>query len=248
MHFEEKLKWEHACKREHTIIKKTKYFCGRTEWDKMVISTLSPQSHYYHVDETLRAPFYASSNRKIPSRLTIISTLSNHPIKGTDTVLKTAKILKETGIKDFNWLVFGSDKPQFAVKATGIQPEDVDVSFMGIANADTIRKHILSSTLFVHLSYIDNSPNSVCEAQMLGCPVVISNAGGKSSLVTHGEDGFLVPCNSPYQTAYYIKLIYNDPSLNHSMGEKAKVKAWQRHNKEKVLSQLVSVYHSILGQ
>jgi len=48
------------------------------------------------------------------------------------------------------------------------------------------------SRFMVHPSYIDNSPNSICEAQILGLPVVATNVGGVESLIENGKTGLLI--------------------------------------------------------
>ena len=242
MRYEERRQWKHSCKRELTILSHALHLCGRTEWDQKITSLLSPKSQYHHVGEILREEFYQPGERTTPSFPTIVSTLSDHPIKGTDTILKTARLLKENGFENFKWIVYGSSHPYFAIKSTGIDPQDVNVSFMGTADAQTLRQSLLSATVFVHPSYIDNSPNSVCEAQILGCPVIVTDVGGKASLVKHGENGFLVPSNDPYQTAYYIKKLHEDATLNTRMGSNARETALFRHDKKRVLSQLKTVY------
>jgi glycosyltransferase involved in cell wall biosynthesis len=245
MRIEERRNWKHRLQREKRIFNCVHNYIGRTEWDNMISYLLSPGRNYFHIDETLRETFYKEHERNIPTIPIIVSTLSDSTIKGIDTVLKTAHILKEIGINTFKWLVYGLSSAHFAVKATGILPSDVNVQFCGTTTANNLSKALTNCTVFVHLSYIDNSPNSVCEAQMCSCPVIASNVGGKSSLVRHGIDGFLVPCNAPYETAYYIIKLF-DPKLNISMGKEARRIALKRHSPGTVLNNLLEVYNKLI--
>ena len=245
MRYEERRNWRHSCQREKEIFGCVCHFFGRTEWDRMMTELLSPGSKYYHIDEILREEFYPEPERIIPEKPIIVSTLSDSTIKGIDTVLKTALILRENGLKQFKWLVYGASSVRFAEKSTGISPSSVGVELCGTVNARTLRESLTKCTVFVHPSYIDNSPNSVCEAQMCACPVIASNVGGKSSLVRHGIDGYLVPSNAPYETAFYIKRLL-DASLNTSMGIEARRAALERHSPERITKSLLEAYHSLL--
>jgi glycosyltransferase involved in cell wall biosynthesis len=99
--------------------------------------------------------------------------------------------------------------------------------------------------VYFHSSYIDNSPNSLCEAQILGLPVVATYVGGIPSLIAEGETGYLVPANDPYQAAYHILQLYKNPALNRKMGERAKEIAKVRHDKMRIIQQIMNVYSNI---
>lgn len=246
MRIEERRNWKHCLQREKMIYKCVHNYIGRTKWDNMITSLLSPNRNYFHIDELLREVFYEEHERKIPEIPIIVSTLSDSTIKGIDTVLKTAQILPDIGIKTFKWLVYGASSASFAVKTTNISPNDVNVEFCGIVTANELREILANCTVFVHPSYIDNSPNSVCEAQMCSCPVIVSNVGGKSSLVKHGVNGYLVPSNAPYETAYYIKKL-QDPMINTSIGFEARRTALKRHSPEIVVNNLLEVYRELIN-
>ena len=105
---------------------------------------------------------------------------------------------------------------------------------------------LLHSTAYIHTSYIDNSPNALCEAQVLGCTCISTNVGGISSLIEHGRTGFLVPVNDPYSMAHYIITVSRDSNLNSQIGMNARNEALKRHNKEKNTKCVMEIYHQIL--
>ena len=178
-----------------------RFFMGRTEWDRAYVSLYAPHARYFHCEEALRPSFFDEMARTVPETPVFVSTLSGPLYKGHDVVLKTAKVLCETGHADFEWLVFGVPDLRFAERKTGIRADDVHVRPLGTVAAERLRQELLSCTAYVHPSYIDNSPNSVCEAQVLGVPVVATNVGGVASIVEEGKTGFLVPANDPVSLA-----------------------------------------------
>jgi glycosyltransferase involved in cell wall biosynthesis len=240
-------------KREKQIFQKLKYVCGRTEWDYQIARLYNPNIKYFHVEEVLRSFFYEKSSLvKTNSRkkFLILSTLSPTIYKGIDVVFKTAQKLIDLTELDFEWRLIGiddkTDLVKFFEKKTGIKYSSAHIKLLGKMNPEEIIKQMLEADLFVHPSYIDNSPNSVCEAQMMGLPVIACNVGGLSSLITHNDTGILIPSNGVYELVRYISLLEGDPSLRMFLGERGKEKAMLRHNREQIVDSLLKVYSEII--
>ena len=134
----------------------------------------------------------------------------------------------------------------FTEKHTGLHHQDVNVNLCGVASAEELRKSLLNSTLYFHSSYIENSPNAVCEAQILGLPVVASRVGGTDSMVEHGKTGFLYPVTDPYMAAYYIGRMIEDKEENVKIGKEAREVALVRHDKGKIVEELLKTYQEIV--
>ena len=230
---------KHAAKREIEILKKAYAVMGRTEWDKEYSSLYAPQATYFHCQEILRDVFYKKEERILEKKLIIVSTLSGPLYKGHDMVLKTAKVLKALGSFDFEWRVFGINNFRFAEKKTKIKSKDVNVKAYGVISADVLKKELLQCTVYVHTSYIDNSPNSICEALLVGVPVVATNVGGVSSIIKDKQNGFLVPANDPYaMSSKILKIINNDFEFDFTNCIKAA---------DKVASDVLSIYKTIIS-
>lgn len=243
----EKIAWQRNCITERKIFTSIKYFIGRTEWDKRISQLMSPQSKYYYCSEILRDTFYLNDiSRNLPLKPTFVTTISSQFYKGFDMVLKTAQILKEFVGVEFEWKVFGDVNPKMIEKITGISHRNVNVFLCGVASAEKIKLALLNSTAYIHTSYIDNSPNSLCEALLLGVTSVSTNVGGIPSLIENETNGFLVPANDPYQMAYIMAFLINNPILNMEVGNKAKEMALERHDKSSILSNLLYIYSDIL--
>lgn len=245
----QKENWEslECCEKE--VFRHVKNYIGRTLWDKRIIQVLSPDCNYYWGSEILRDTFYdCSVKRSIPQKLTIVSTISIPLYKGYDMILKTASLLKECYHIDFEWRVVGNVQPSLVEKSIGINHQDVNVTLLGVLNAEQLKHELLNSTLYFHPSYIDNSPNSVCEAQMLGVSCVGTNVGGVSSIIEDGKTGFLVPANDPIQATFLIKQIFDDSTLNLLVGINAQEIARKRHDKLDIVNSLIQLYHNLISK
>lgn len=238
--------WRRSAYREKRILQAAPHVIGRTHWDKQALAILNPQATYHYGGEILRSCFYEPSLRSLPEKLTIATTSSGATYKGFDLVLKIANILKNECHLDFEWNVYGDVQPGFFEKLTGVKHEDVNVRLCGVASAEELREAMLGSTLYVQPSYTENSPNSVCEAQMSGLPVVATNVGGTPSLVEHGKTGLLFPATDPYMGAYYVKQLFKDAALNGKLGEEGKVIAFARHDKNRIVEDLIQTYKEII--
>lgn len=238
---------------EKILFKRVNNVMGRTEWDFQVSKLLAPQSTYYHVNEVLREPFYMQANKWKFNRskeFTIISTVSETVYKGLDLILKTAYLLTtETNIC-FTWKVIGINKASklihFFERVTGVKSLNCHIQYLGVLDAEKVCQNLLSANAYVHPSYIDNSPNSICEAQLLGLPIIATNVGGISSLIKHGENGLLVPANAPYELTFLLKKLYNNEKFCNMLSEASAKTALQRHDKGTILKDLLKCYDDII--
>lgn len=243
----EKISWRRNGLTERRMFKYVKYFMGRTEWDRRLLSLFNSQARYYHCDEMLRDAFYQLNiKRTIPEKPVFVTTISSQLYKGFDVVLKTAKLLKEVLRVDFEWKIYGDISPLFIEKKLKINHKDVNITLMGVASAEEIKDALLTSTAYVHTSYIDNSPNSLCEASLLGVTSISTNVGGVSSLIEDGKTGFLVPANDPYQMAYLMKYIIDHKERNLEIGSVAYKVAMERHDRKKILERVVEIYNDVI--
>ena len=196
--------------------------------------------------EILRDVFYEKKDRQIPKNRPVISTTISFPTyKGYDVILKVANILKNEIGMDFEWNVYGNVQPEFMEKHTELKHDNLNVNLKGVASAEQLRDALVNSTLYFHSSYIENSPNAVGEAQLVGVPVVASRVGGTDSMVEHGKTGFLYPVTDPYMAAYYIKRLIENQEENISMGKVAREVALVRHDKRQIVEELLDVYEQI---
>ena len=238
-------------KREMKMFRTCKYFLGRTDWDKSICNLLAPQAQYFYCSEMLRPEIYGSEKIWKPSRnrtKRIVSIISGSVYKGGDVILRAAKILKENAPFDFVWEIYGvKDMAQWE-KLTHICHDGVNVEVKGIINASQLTDVVTTADVYVHPSYIENSSNTVCEAQLLGIPVIATNVGGTSSIVDHQKTGLLVPANEPYLIAADIERLIADTEFAISLSENGRKAALARHNPKVITDGLSDILKEIIKE
>lgn len=238
-------------KREKVMYKNCKYFFGRTHWDKSLVELFSDNSNYYYCNEMMRPEIYYSSKFWVShthDKCVIVSIISPAVYKGEDVILRTAQLLKKHYSGDFVWNVYGISDISFWERITSIKHNDVKVNIKGVITASELVNVICDADVYVHPSYIENSPNTVCEAQLLGIPVIATNVGGVSSLIKNGADGLLVPANDPYSLASTIKKVLKDNVLADKLGKSGRITALERHRPEKVCAEFMKNINEILSK
>lgn len=248
--------YEDFCKRaerEKAFLKDAEYIIGRTFWDEYVTGLLNPRRKYYVVDEILRSPFYDLRWDKqcfTEGKIKIVSTISGGIYKGYEVVLKTASLLKQFSGIDFEWNIVGYDGQskwvKIAEKLTKIKSEEVDVVLKGRMDAPELSALLVESDLYLQVSHIENSPNSVCEAMLVGMPIIAAFSGGTASLLENGTEGVLVQDGDPYVFAGAVVNLFSRFDLAKKYGENARNRALARHDRERIVSCLIDVYNKIL--
>lgn len=241
-------KW---AKREKEILNLSSNLIGRTDWDRRVSRILATKSNYFVGNEILRASFYSQtwSKEKFSKKLQIVTIMSNGLYKGLETLMKTSLLLKECGF-NFTWNVIGQNNnaeyPKIVSKMLGFNFIDINIDMLGAKTESEVVDILCKSDLYCQVSHIENSPNSVCEAMLLGMPIVASNAGGTESILENKIEGVLVQSGEPYSLAGAIVELSEDFELCKQYGKNARTKALARHDKDIIVNNYIEIYKEII--
>lgn len=241
-------------RREEEILRNNQYFMCRTRWDQSVVRFYNKNARIFHVDEALRQEFIGCHDRWQPhaadKKIVLVTTGACYSIKGPDVVLKTAKLIRENTDYQVEWKWIGGtdDEIREFEKLTKVKAQEVGLKMMGILSATEMIRELLSSDIYVHTSYSDNSPNAVCEAQYLGMPVIATDTGGVISLFSEQYDkNMMVPMNDPFYLASKIIELREDDAKAKCLAEDNWVLAHRRHDAERISKQLKDTYLQLCG-
>lgn len=235
--------------REKYLMAVNKYFMGRTFWDQEIVKFYSPEASYYYCPEALRFEIYNAEitwKEKNYEKRRLVTISQAGVLKGNEIILKTAKILKEDFDFNFEWVVAGNPAGiQMAEKKTGINHKEYNIKLLGMISANKVAEELANSSIYIHPAIIDNSPNSLCEAQIIGCPVIAANVGGISSLVEDGKTGILYPYNETHMLAFRIMELFSDRIKLNELSKNAKQVAKRRHEPDNLYNVLYGIYNEI---
>ncbi len=237
--------------RETEIIKQWKYFTGRTDWDRNYVKLLNSKSTYFHCEELLRADFFTAQWQPLPipdagQPIVIGTTINPNIYKGLDLIYKVVRILKDYNIC---WKIFGIAESYpvniMVKKMLHIKEAEPAMKFYEQVSAPQLIEELKTCHFFVHPSYIDNSPNSVCEAMLLGMPVLSSAVGGVNSLITHKENGFLFNPYDRYELAGLLLHLVNNYDTALAVAPKARETGLKRHSPKDIMTVLNKIYDNL---
>ena len=120
------------------------------------------------------------------------------------------------------------------------------IVFKGMLSAEQMKAEYLSANVFVCPSTIENSPNSVGEAMITGCPVVASYVGGVMDMLCHNQEGYLYQSTSSEMLAYYICKVFSDLDKTNMISKNARKRAKKNHNRDENNRNLLSIYLEVL--
>ncbi len=237
-------------KREQQNLKLTKHIIGRTNWDRRITSILAPDSHYYHGDEMLRDIFYSSEWKPAQNdKLIIHSTTSNSAYKGFETICETLYFLCTERKMRVIWQIAGLRPSDSIVKVTkmklGQRYPSAALLFLGSMDEKVLVESMCNANIYVSPSHIENSPNSLCEAMILGMPCIATCVGGTSSLIEDGKEGILVQDGDPWAMAGAIMEMTNNSNIASQYGKCARERALRRHDRESIVRSYIDIYKTI---
>lgn len=245
-------------KYEIKTLQSVKHIIGRTDWDKANVELINPDAEYHFNNEMLRDAFYCAK-WDITSciKYSIFFSQATSPIKGLHLMLEALALIKNK-YPDVHLYVAGksfykksvyklSYYEKYILKMIKTKGLYNSITFTGYLDEVQMRDQYLKANVFVSASSIENSPNSVCEAMLLGVPVVSSMVGGVANLMEHGRSGYYYQADAPYMLAYYVKKIFSSDILSVKMSGEEKKIAQERHDPKVILGELCNIYNDIVN-
>jgi hypothetical protein len=246
---------------ERETIKSAKYLLGRTTWDRAHAYKLNPNAKYFTCNRILRAPFYQNNwNVNKMERHSIYIGNGYYALKGAQYVIEALpQLIREypdikvyiAGVKPF----IENDKRPFYKKGYGLYLEkrikDLGVGehivFTGPLQAEEVAEKLSKVNVYVLCSAIENSPNTLGEAMMVGTPCVAAYVGGVSDMATDGESVLFYRNDDPALLAWAVKRIFDDDELALKLSANAKNQAGITHNPDLNSQALYNAYKEILN-
>lgn len=237
------------------------HIAGRTDFDRDEALRIHPEAEYHYLNETLRTCFYSDRwTRKNCQSYSIFLSQGDYPLKGFHYLLQAMpKVLQsfpyaqiyvagKSIIEDETW------EQRMRLPAYGkylrklIRDNHLEkkVTMLGTLTAEQMKEQYLQSHVFVLPSALENSPNSLGEAMLLGVPCVAADVGGVHNLLEDGGDGLLYPAGDVEKLADSIIEIFSKEAVAERFSDNARKHARNNHDSNQNYYRLWNIYRDMV--
>lgn len=246
---------------EKDLLSRVDHVIGRTTWDHDHVWAINPQVAYHFCNEILRSPFYTSKKWDIEKcqRHRIFLSQANQPIKGIHKLIEAMPLILRS-YPDTEVYVAGNNfinkstlrsKLRYTTYANYINSlmnkhnMKEKFHFTGMIDADRMVEQYQLANVFICPSSIENSPNSLGEAQLIGCPVVASFVGGIPDMIENNKTGVLYRFEDAEMLAAAVCRIFGDDKFAKSLSVNAIQAAGKRHDGLANATRMLEIYKMI---
>lgn len=244
---------------ETEALQKLHHVIGRTDWDHDCALSINPRVAYHFCNETLRENFYEgrwSYNSCTKHRL--FASSCAYPIKGFHYLLEAfaqvAQVYPDATLsvtgksflgKNFKEKIRQGSYEKYLADLARKHHLEEKLVFLGHLSAENMKQAYLDANVFVLPSTLENSPNSLGEAMLLGVPSVAADVGGVRNLMTHEKEGLLYKSGDVTALAVHIIHLFSMEEEASKLGEAARSHAQRTHDPETNLRALMKIYEEI---
>lgn len=243
-------------KYELEMLGMAKHVIGRTSWDRAHVWAVNPDAEYHFCNETLRPEFYSGDCWSYDKcdRHSIFLSQASYPLKGLHQLIKAMPLIlrhyPDTKIRvakiDITRATTIIDKLRLSGYGRYLQRlirkyklGDI-ITFTGPLNGEQMKHEYLRANVYVCPSAIENSPNSLGEAQISGTPCIASYAGGTMDMMQGNEDN-LYRFEEVEMLANKICRVFANRDRQPDM----RAAAAERHDPKKNRNTLLEIYKEI---
>lgn len=252
---------------EVEALKTVGHIGGRTSFDKKWAERLGEKAVYHYAGEVMRPLFYEpvpENFKRNPN--TIFIAGGDYPLKGLHVLLKA---LEGTRWPQVRIRVAGQDivtaksiSRKIKISGYGKYLQDLikslelerKITFLGRISASQMREEYLKCGMFVCPSSIENSPNSIVEAALMGTPVIASRVGGIPDVLEDKTQCLLFDFSRQKSLEEVaaglrecIMNVKSDPKAASERARAARARVLREHDPEVVASGIYSIYSEMNG-
>ena len=247
---------------EKKILLLTGNVTGRTTFDKETSYSINPDAEYFFMNETMRPCFYSGKweeKKAIPH--SIFLSQGDYPLKGFHFMLEAMPLILKKypdahvyvagnniigrGKSKYPYFMRASAYGKYLKKLISSNKLRKKVTMVGTLSDEEMKSRFLKSSIFVCPSVVENSPNSLGEAMLLGVPVVAANAGGIPDMIVDGRDGIIFDNMDYRKLADAILQMWDEPVIAAVYGDNASKHAAETHNADANYKRLLEIYGEI---
>ncbi len=179
----------------------------------------------------------ARNGEKPENRLRIVTTGSLIWRKGYEYALTGVYDTLSRGIEiDFSIIGDGPERQRLLYTIHDLKLTS-QVKLLGNLTREAVRSELQNSHVFLLSSVSEGISNAALEAMACGLPVITTDCGGMTELITDGVDGLTVPVRDSAAIAMAIATLSEDKKLRDRMGRKGREKVCTEYSLESQIDQ-----------
>jgi glycosyltransferase involved in cell wall biosynthesis len=244
---------------ERETIAMADHIMGRTVWDRAQANWLNPTAQYHHCPRILRDPFYEktwSLDQCEPFSIFVGNGAS--ALKGAHFAVQALGLIRRR-YPSAKLYIAGRNPwslPRFsAQRLVGYSVYLMDlisdlglreqVIFTGELDAESMAERMCRSHVVLLSSLIENSPNTLAEAMVMGVPAVSAYAGGVPSMARDGEEALFYRAGDPVMMAWQIQSVFQHNEVAERLSRCGQSRARAIHDPETIIQKLIGTYRLV---
>lgn len=169
--------------------------------------------------------------------------------KGVVEFVYAAELIKNSGT-DAKFVLVGTidEKNPSAIDYAQLKEWESKDIIEWWGHRDNMHEVLAEAHIICLPSYREGLPKVLLEAAAVARPIVATDVPGCREIVTHRENGLLVPVRDHIALAEAIKQLINDKKLQDIMGNKGRKMVEKEFSNEIVNRQTIALYNKILQE
>lgn len=194
-----------------------------------------------------------------PKRL-IVTVGRMEPLKGMDALIRALAIVHQRrpdlaansevaligGGNESQESEWNSEQRRLHQLRSDLGVKDA-VHFVGARPQEQIPLFYAAADIVAVPSHYESFGMAALEALACAKPVIASNVGGLPSMITDGDNGFLIPHDNPEALADRIETLLDDPALAQRLAERAQQRA-QNYSWSRIARDNAQLYERMIDQ
>lgn len=237
---------------EKYMLSHVPYVEGRSDWDYVYSQKINPSLKYFYCPRMIRQEFFGYKWKyESCERYSLFVHQGNYPIKGFHFMLEALNYIKND-YPNVKLYVSGSDiytDKYFSSGYIRLIKRKIEkyhlrdlICFTGYLDADSLAQYLSRVHVCVIPSAIENAPNALAEAMLVGTPCIASFVGGNADMLNYGEAGLLYCYDEPEMLADRIRRYFKDADLCRAKAGMGLEVASIRHEPEKLVQRILDIY------
>jgi glycosyltransferase involved in cell wall biosynthesis len=195
------------------------------------------------------------NGRPVPDVLRVLMVGGLRWEKGHEYALEAVRHVADRGVAIQLDLV--GDPPDRAAMASDEQARimhtvadlglEANVTLRGGEPPEQVSRRLAAADVLLHPSVAEGIPNVVLEAMACGIPVVATNVGGVSEVVTDGVEGLVVDARNPEALAQALVRLAAEPTLRARMGAAGRDRIERDFTLDSQLEHFLAMYREVAG-